>query len=313
MKQKREYLGLALKGALMGAANVIPGVSGGTVAFVTGIYQELIQSIKNCDWQAIQLLFKGDLKGLANRIQLDFLAAVFGGVFLSVLSLAKILEYLFVEHETLTLSFFFGLILMSIFSVGKKVGKWSPATIGCLVMGACMAAGIAFLKPADENDGALFIFFCGIVAISSMILPGLSGSYVLLVMGNYLLILKAVSDLEFRILVPLAAGCGIGLIAFSHALVYVLKKWYHLTVSLLTGFVIGSLMIIWPWKVPLYLKDESGQLILKRGTEKVVMGYHWEWPSPTSETAIALLLLTLGSGLVWWIGRFDSVKESSKP
>ena len=203
----------------------------------------MIQSIKNCDWQAIQLLFKGDLKGLANRIQLDFLAAVFGGVFLSVLSLAKILEYLFVEHETLTLSFFFGLILMSIFSVGKKVGKWSPATIGCLVMGACMAAGIAFLKPADENDGVLFIFFCGIVAISSMILPGLSGSYVLLVMGNYLLILRSGSEFRTR---PLAAGYGIDLIAFSHALVYVLKKWYHLTVSLLTGFVIGSLMIIWP-------------------------------------------------------------------
>lgn len=303
-------LGLALKGAAMGAANVIPGVSGGTIAFITGIYEELINSIKSFDLEALQLALKFKLKEFAAHTNLNFLISVGIGVVVSIVSLAKLLEYLFTSHETLTMAFFFGLIVSSIYLVGKQIDKWNPVAIVMLLIGVGIAVGIAFLKPAQENDNAVWVFVCGIVAISSMILPGLSGSYVLLIMGNYLLILNAISNLKIAILIPMCLGCGVGLVAFSHILSYIFKHFRNGTIALLTGFVAGSLAIIWPWKNTVYLRSEAGEFILKRGTEKIVSGYEWFFPQMNGQFAFAAGLMIVGAVAVAIIGRFDENKNS---
>ncbi len=311
LQSPRQTVGLALKGAAMGAANVIPGVSGGTIAFITGIYEELIDSIKSFDLEALQLALKFKVREFIAHTNLKFLIPVGVGVLTSIVSLAKLLEYVFVNHETLTMAFFFGLIVSSVYLVGKQIDRWNGAAVFMLLLGVAIAAGIALLKPAQENANPVWIFVCGIVAISSMILPGLSGSYVLLIMGNYLLVLNAISTLKFSILMPMSLGCGVGLVAFSHILSYIFKHFRNGTVGLLTGFVAGSLAIIWPWKKTIYLTNEAGEFILKRGVKKIVAGYEWFVPSMDGQFAVAAVLMLVGAVAVVIIGRFDEHESSA--
>ncbi len=313
LRKTGRAIGLALKGAAMGAANVIPGVSGGTIAFITGIYEELINSIKSFDLDALKLAAGFKVKEFSAHVNLPFLVPLFAGIGVSIISLAKLLEYLFINHEMLTMAFFFGLIVSSIYLVGKQIEKWDATAIFMLVVGTGIAVSIAFLKPAQENDNPVWIFVCGIVAISSMILPGLSGSYVLLIMGNYLLVLGAISGLKIAILAPMALGCGVGLIAFSHLLSYIFKHFRNGTVGVLTGFVFGSLAIIWPWKRTLYLKDETGEFILKRGEEKIPSGYEWFVPQVDGHFWAALALMFVGGAAVILIGRYDEHESASEP
>jgi len=312
MKEKGRHIRLAVKGAAMGAANVIPGVSGGTIAFITGIYEELIDSIKSFDVKAFQLALGFKVKEFAEHTNLAFLIPLFAGVGVSIFSLAKALEYCFINHETLTMAFFFGLIVASVYLVGKQVKKWDSGAAFSLLVGAGIAIGIAFLRPAEANDNPAWVFVCGIVAISSMILPGLSGSYVLLIMGNYLLVLSAIGDLHFAVLIPMAVGCVVGLVAFSHLLSYIFKHFHDATVGLLTGFVFGSLAIIWPWKRTVHLKDEVGEFVLKRGEEKIVSGYEWLLPTVDGQFLKAVVLMLLGVVAVVLIGRFDDQKAAAK-
>ena len=313
MKNTGKYAALAAKGAAMGAANVIPGVSGGTIAFITGIYEELIDSIKSFDVKALKLALGFKVRDFAAHTNLSFLVPVFAGIGVSIFSLAKLLEYCFVNHESLTMAFFFGLIVASVYLVGKQIDKWDAAAIGMLAVGAGIAVGIAFLKPAEANENPIWVFICGIVAISSMILPGLSGSYVLLIMGNYLLVLSAIGDLALGILIPMALGCGVGLVVFSHVLSYVFKHFRNGTIGLLTGFVFGSLAIIWPWKEKVYLTDENGAVILKRGVEKIVSGYEWFAPPIDGPFFGALALMLVGVAAVVIIGRYDEQKPGKEP
>lgn len=310
MKNTGKYAALAAKGAAMGAANVIPGVSGGTIAFITGIYEELIDSIKSFDVKALKLALGFKVREFAAHTNLTFLVPVFAGIGISIFSLAKLLEFCFVNHETLTMAFFFGLIVASVYLVGKQIDKWDASAIGMLAVGTAIAVSIAFLKPAEANANPVWIFICGIVAISSMILPGLSGSYVLLIMGNYLLVLGAIGDLAFGILIPMALGCAVGLVAFSHVLSYVFKHFRNGTIGLLTGFVFGSLAIIWPWKNKVYMKDANGVEILKRGTEKIVSGYEWFVPTVDGMFFAALGLMLVGAAAVIVIGKFDEQKSA---
>ena len=311
MKNTGRHAALVAKGAAMGAANVIPGVSGGTIAFITGIYEELIDSIKSFDVKALKLALGFKVKEFAAHTNLSFLIPLFAGIGVSIFSLAKLLEYCFVNHETLTMAFFFGLIVASVYLVGKQIDKWDAPALGMLVVGTAIAVSIAFLKPAEPNPNPIWIFICGIVAISSMILPGLSGSYVLLIMGNYLLIIGAIGDLNLRLLVPMAAGCVVGLVVFSHVLSYVFKHFRNGTIGLLTGFVFGSLAIIWPWKNKVHLKGENGVEILKRGTEKVVSGYEWFMPAIDGLFFGALGLMVVGAAAVILIGKFDDQKSAT--
>jgi putative membrane protein len=303
------YLILLLKGFGMGAANVIPGVSGGTIALVTGIYEQLINSLKSFNIQAVKLLFSGNFKSFIEHIQLKFLVSVFSGTALSIFTLAKVLEFFFSKNEQLVWSFFFGLILASIYYVGKMVKSWNISTFISLVLGIFFAASLAFLKPVTQDDSFYYLIICGIVSVASMILPGLSGSYVLILMGNYqLIMLQSVSDpfSNLNILLPVMLGAVVGFLGLSHGISFVLKKFYNSTISLLTGFVVGSLLIIWPWKIPL-------ETIVGRGGELKVVSYSWVFPDLyLTENIFCLILSFLGIFVVWLI-EFLGSKINSNP
>ncbi|MEQ9306055.1 MAG: DUF368 domain-containing protein [Marinoscillum sp.] len=294
-----QYLSFILKGLAMGAANVIPGVSGGTIAFITGIYQRLIDALKSFDPGALKLLFSGKFSDFVLKTDLYFLLSIFFGIGVSILSLAKVLELAFLNYESYTLAFFFGLIVASIIGVGKQISKISVPNIIALTIGVVIAAGIAFLPPAEPNGSFIYLTICGAVAICSMILPGLSGSYILLLMGNYVLVMQAISALELGVLAPIAIGCIVGLILFSRLLSYLFKNFQDFTISILTGFVAGSLAIIWPWKITEFM-------ILEGGKQKPT-GYKWVMPDLGTEFLIALALAMVGFFIVWamerWAGR----------
>ena len=304
----RQYLILFLKGFGMGAANVIPGVSGGTIALVPGIYEELIESLKSFNLQALKYLIKLNINEFSKHIHLKFLVSVFMGLAVSIVSLAKLIEYFFSLNEQLVWSFFFGLIIASIYYVGKMVSNWSFSSFLSLFLGLVIASSLAFIKPLSENSASYYLILCGVVAVSSMILPGLSGSYVLILMGNYqLIMLKSVSDpiSNWNILFPVIIGAILGFLVLSHGISFVLKRYYNFTISLLTGFVMGSLLIIWPWKI-------ASEIIEGRNGEIKVVSYDWLLPDKLNiENILSLILIFLGILLVWAI-EFLGSKLNSK-
>ncbi|WP_075589989.1 DUF368 domain-containing protein [Labilibacter marinus] len=279
------------KGMAMGAANVIPGVSGGTIALITGVFERLIDAIKSFNLKAIKLLFTGKFKEFVEYIDLWFLVSLFLGVGIAVVSLARLFKYLFETYPVYIWAFFFGLVLASIYFVGKTVGKWNIASITTFIVGTIVAVAVSVLTPASENASSLYLFICGIIAICSMIIPGLSGSFVLILLGNYqLVMINAVSELNIKILLPVAAGAGIGLVGFSHFLSWLLKKYHDQTIAMLTGFIMGSLGILWPWK----------ETITRTFGEKVkTVGYEWFLPSVNTEFFIAVVFIVLGMAAIW--------------
>lgn len=245
----KEKIGLFFKGIGMGAANVIPGVSGGTIALITGIFEKLIHSIKSFNLTAIRLLFTGKFKDFASHVNLGFLVAVLSGVAVSIISFAKLFGFLFTNFPIYIWAYFFGLILASVYFVGRTIDKWSVFKITMFVLGTAVAIGITILKPASENSSFLYLIVCGVIAACSMILPGLSGSFVLILLGNYeLVMINAVNERDIIVLLPVVIGAGFGLLAFSHLLSWIFKKFKDQTIALLTGFILGSLGILWPWK-----------------------------------------------------------------
>jgi putative membrane protein len=282
----KEYFSLFIKGMAMGAANVIPGVSGGTIALITGIFERLINAIKSFDITAIKLLFSGKFKELIEHTDLYFLIALFAGIGASIISVAKLFAYLFEFYPIYIWSFFFGLILASVIFVGKTIEKWRFSVILSFLIGAITAISITLLTPATENDSFFYLLICGVVAICSMILPGLSGSFVLILMGNYqLVMIDAVNDLRIDILLPVILGAGGGLLGFSYILSWVFRKFKDQTISTLTGFILGSLGIIWPWK---------NAIIEHFGAKEKVMGYSYYLPELNTQLFIALSLIILG-------------------
>ena len=245
-----KYVGVAFKGACMGAADVIPGVSGGTIAFLMGIYQELLDSIKSVNGEAFKLLFKGKIADFWKHINGNFLLSIFAGILVSVFSLARLMKYLLEFHPIPLWSFFFGLILASAIYILKGLDKWSIQNVISLLVGVGLASFICVASPAQTPDALWFVFLSGAIAICAMILPGISGSFILLLLGKYAFVMTAVTDLNIPVLAVFAFGCGIGIISFSHFLSWLLKKFYMLTIALLSGFMLGSLLKVWPWKVP---------------------------------------------------------------
>ena len=238
-----------IKGAIMGAANVIPGVSGGTMALVMGIYERLINSINQLNFNTLKKIFiTRDFKSFAKDTDLFFLISITVGIFLSIFSLSILLEFLFESHKILVLSYFFGLIFASVFFVGKTIKKYTSLSIFLFLIGFLIAGGMIFISPSSSNSSFLFLIISGAIAMCSMILPGLSGSFVLLLIGNYELIICAINDLNFTILIPFGIGALSGIILFAKLLQFIFKKFRNNTISLLTGFIFGSLIVLWPWK-----------------------------------------------------------------
>jgi len=300
MRNIGNYFILFLKGVGMGSANVIPGVSGGTIAFITGIFERLINAIKAFDFVALKLVFTGKFKAFAQKTDLWFLFSVFLGIVIAIVTLARVFDFLFTNYPVYIWSYFFGLVLASVYFVGKSIEKWNTGVIISLIIGTAIAVVISFLNPLSPNDSTLYIFICGIIAICSMILPGLSGSFVLLLMGNYQLVaIDAINSLNLRILIPFALGCAIGLIAFSHFLSWIFKTYRDQTIAVLTGFVLGSVSILWPWSSPTYLTNATGDFILKNG-EKVILSYHKVLPESMDKEVIFAILIALAGILTIW-------------
>ncbi|KZN63635.1 DUF368 domain-containing protein [Pseudoalteromonas luteoviolacea] len=245
---KRDYIWLFFKGAGMGAADVVPGVSGGTIAFITGIYARLLAAIKSVDLSALQMVLKGQFKEAWQHVDGSFLLAVFGGLFTSALSLAKIITYLLEHHQQLVWSFFFGLIIASFIYIAKQVDKWQAKHIASCILGAALAYVITAMSPAEAQAQTWFYFVAGSIAICAMILPGISGSFILLLLGMYGHVLTAINNKELALIGLFLLGCICGLMMFSRFLSWLLSKYEQVTFALLSGFLIGSLNMLWPWK-----------------------------------------------------------------
>ncbi|HRY99621.1 MAG TPA: DUF368 domain-containing protein, partial [Bacteroidales bacterium] len=294
----KELFYAMLKGVAMGVANVIPGVSGGTIALITNIFERLIHALKAFNLEALKLLFAGRFRDLARHTDLYFLIAVFTGIFIAILSIARLFDYLFQHYPVYIWAFFFGLILASVYFVGKTIARWTPGVVVALLLGTAFAIVLTFLNPATENDSFTYLLICGVVAICSMILPGLSGSFVLLLMGNYqLVMIDAVNNLSLNILIPVGLGAVGGLLAFSHILSWIFKHYRDITIATLTGFILGSLSIIWPWSEPEYLTDAAGQLILKKG-EKIVTGYSNYLPDNLNAEVLVAMAIAIAGILI---------------
>lgn len=244
----KDYAMLMLKGMGMGAADVVPGVSGGTIAFIAGIYDELINSIKSINRESLTMLFTGKFKAFAKKINAPFLLALISGIAISVFSLAKLITWLLTEQPILIWAFFFGLVLASTWFVMKDIREWNVKTIPTFIAGAAIAYYITVATPADTPSNLLFIFCCGAIAICAMILPGISGSFILVLLGKYFYIMDAVKTFDIVILAVFGAGAFIGITTFSRVLSFTLKRFRNMTLAMLTGFMLGSLNKVWPWK-----------------------------------------------------------------
>lgn len=248
MRRPKDYLLLYLKGVSMGGADVIPGVSGGTIAFITGIYEELINSLKSIDGTAIRLLVSLRLASFWKQINGNFLITVLAGILTSLLSLARLMTYLLEHHPIAIWSFFFGLILVSSPLIMRDIHRWRLGTVLSFLFGVGVAYAITVLSPTETPSNLFFIFFCGALAICAMILPGISGAFVLLLIGKYEYMITALIEFNLPVILVFALGCFLGLVGFSHVLSWILSNYRYPSLAMLAGFMIGSLNKVWPWK-----------------------------------------------------------------
>jgi len=252
-----DYLIISFKGIAMGAADVVPGVSGGTIAFISGIYEELIDALNNINFSLFKILKKEGFKAAWTQLNGNFLLALFTGIGISVLSLAKALKWILEYHPILIWSFFFGLVLASILFVGKQIKTWNIPVVLGLIIGAVVAYYITTIPSIDASDSSWFLFLSGALAICAMILPGISGSFILVLLGSYKVILEAISGFNIKTIITVGLGAIIGLLSFSRLLKWLFKNYHNLTLAILTGFIIGSLNKIWPWKNVLSYRTNS--------------------------------------------------------
>ncbi|CAM1347554.1 DUF368 domain-containing protein [Tenacibaculum halocynthiae] len=320
MQKERTFIqkvNLFLKGLAMGGANKVPGVSGGMVAFVMGFYEELIFTFQRINGKAFKLLLTGRLKSFARYTNLQFLVLVMLGSMFSYFSISLLLDYFLKNYEQYVWAWFFGMILGSIYYISKDFGKWELKNIVGLLIGASIGIGISFMTPAKENDNLWFVFLCGIIGVSGMTLPGLSGSFILILLGNYVLLLvdsvnvfgnvvanlfsgnfevlkDAVKVRYLKIIAVFTAGSAFGLVSISHILGYVLKRWHQIVTAVIIGFITGSLGIVWPWKKTIYKTTEATFLLDKKGN-KIVENYQRYIPDiQDKETWISIGFVIIG-------------------
>lgn len=289
IRNVKDYFIIALKGVAMGAADVVPGVSGGTIAFISGIYEELIDSISKVNLPTLQLWKKEGFGAMWKELNGNFLLSLVIGIALSIISLAKLIRHLLESQPILIWSFFFGLVLASIIYVAKQITRWNLGTFILLIAGALAAYFITTLTPQTTNASYPYVFLSGALAICAMILPGISGSFILLLLGMYKPVLDAIHEKNISLLATLMLGAVVGILSFSRLLKWLFDHYENLTLAVLTGFIIGSLNKIWPWKEVLEAEMINGKLkILK---EKSVLPSAYEGDS---QLLLALLLATTG-------------------
>lgn len=311
---------LFMKGLAMGAANKVPGVSGGTVAFVLDFYEELIYSFQKINAKAFKLLFNGRFRSFFRYTNAQFLALVMIGSMFSYFSVSLLLDYFIKHYELYVWSLFFGMIIGSIYYIGKDF-QWKRENIVSAIIGILIGVSISLMNPAKENDNLWFVFFCGMIGVSGMTLPGLSGSFVLILLGNYVLLLvdsvnmlyKTITDIlsgnwdfvedqirirYLKIITIFTAGSGFGLVFTSHIIGYVLKRWRNIVTAIIIGFITGSLGIVWPWKKEVF-KVENGQILKDFNGNNVIENYQRYFPDfGATNTWIAIFFIVIGIGVL---------------
>lgn len=289
----KNHLGTFFKGMGMGAADIVPGVSGGTIAFITGIYEQLLQSLKAINLSTLRQVISGDIKGAWDTINGTFLMALFAGILVSVGSLVKLIAYLLEHEQVLLWSFFFGLIVASALVIGRKIKTWSIGTSMAMVVGIGIALYISLATPAQTPNALWFIFLSGAIAICAMILPGISGSFILLLLRKYAFIVEALKTLDIVTILVFMAGCLVGLLSFARFLSWMFKRFHDLTIALLTGFMLGSLNMVWPWKKVIeYRMNSAGEEVPFR-YESVAPGAYVGDPQLFFAIALAVVAFVL--------------------
>jgi uncharacterized membrane protein len=317
----KDKLILIAKGLAMGTANKVPGVSGGIVAFVAGFYEDFIYSLQKFNRKGLMLLFTGRFTAFFNYVNGRFLSLLFLGMIISYFSVSKALDFLIVQYELYVWSVFFGMIIGSVIYIYKDFKSWNKATIFITFTGICLGLGISFLDPATENDNLLFVFFCGMISITGMTLPGFSGSFILILLGNYVLLLvDAVNALYeviialfsgnfhvfsdsyyismLKILLVFTIGSIVGLVSLSHFLSYVLKRYKNTTLALIMGFISGSLGVVWPWKETIYKTNHEGLVQLDSRGKQIIENFDRFIPEININTFYAICFILLGIGIV---------------
>lgn len=302
----KDYLVLGAKGFCMGASDVVPGVSGGTMAFILGIYDELIYAIKSFDLKCLQLLFTLKLRDLMDRISWQFLVAVVIGIFTAVFSLARVLAWLLENRPVLIWSFFFGLVLASVLIVSRRIGQWKPKTFICLAGGIIGTYYLVGLVPVSTPNAWWFLFLSGGIAICAMILPGISGSFILVLLGKYKYVLEAVNQRDFLVLLLVGAGAVVGIIAFSRILGWLLRRYHDPTVAVLTGLMLGSLRKVWPWKENVETITDANGNIVPLLQSNILPG---QW---NMEVTAAISLMALGLMVVLILDWLANKKEAPR-
>ena len=316
----------------MGAANKVPGVSGGIVAFVGGFYEEFIYSLQKINYKSFKLLINGRFKSFYNYINGQFLFLLIFGMLISYFSISKLLDFFLQKKELFVWSTFFGLILGSIYYISKNFKHWNKKTVPAGIIGLIIGISISFLSPAKENNNLFFIFFCGIISVSGMTLPGLSGSFILILLGNYVLLLVdsvnalyntfseiIVGDFSFinnkerqetlKILAVFTLGSTTGLVSISHVLSYVLKHFKHISTAVILGFITGSLGVVWPWKRTIFKTTASGNISLDSNGDAIVINYKQYIPNLySSESWWAILFIILGIIVLLGLERYGKNK-----
>jgi putative membrane protein len=308
MRRFIDYIGLMLKGMAMGAADVIPGVSGGTIAFISGIYEELIASIHCINLQAVKKLFKEGISSFWRHINGNFLSSVLLGIAISILTLARVITFLLENHPIPVWAFFFGLILGSVYFVGKKIKRWNAGVVIAGIVGVAVAYFITVTVPAETPEALWFVFISGFVAICAMILPGISGSFILLLLGKYQFILESLKELKVDVIAVFIVGCAAGILLFAQVINWLFKHFHDLTVALLAGFMLGSLNKVWPWKEALEYYEKDGKLLPL--VERSISPFRFE--TLTGESAQLILAIGLAAAGLVIIALFEIASRNSE-
>lgn len=320
---KKSSIGLIGRGLAMGAADVVPGVSGGTIAFITGIYEELIETISNLKLGLLKTWRKEGFKAMWKEMNGGFLLALFTGIIISFISLAKLLKYLLKEHDILLWSFFFGLVLASVWLVGKTIKKWNASTITGFILGTGIAFAITLVSPSGDNENLGYLFMSGALAICAMILPGISGSFILVLLGAYATVINNIAGLidavkaadfgqltdHVILLTIFALGCLFGLIAFSKLLNLAFKKAKFFILSILTGFLLGSLNKIWPWKETISTRINSKGEEVPLVEKNVLPHEYTQLTGESSQLVWSVLLAVTGILIIVLLDRFSRTND----
>lgn len=325
---------LVLKGLAMGAANKVPGVSGGIIAFVAGFYEEFIFSLKRINLNSLKLLVNGRFRSLYYYTNSRFLLLLILGMIISYFSVSKLLDFLLDNYELYVWASFFGMILGSIYYISKDFKEWNRTNILFAGLGILAGLSISLLQPATENDNLWFVFFCGIIGVSGMTLPGLSGSFILILLGNYVLLLVdsvnalydtlakiAVWDLSFlqdeehmrllQVLLVFTAGSVAGLVTLSHVLGYLLKHFKNRTFATIIGFITGSLGVVWPWKEAIYRRSPKGNVLIDKNGHPIIDNYDRYIPEINDlQTWIAVFFIIFGAAIVLWLAWYENRKKT---